>query len=195
MSTQQTNTHLSAVLSDLESVVAAIKPDQLDDATPCTEFDVAELQRHVLAWLTTFADGFAAPDGRAPSGIDGYQVSDDAATAVRDAAQRLTSAIRDGAANRPLYLGESAMPGELALNMILWEYLVHGWDLARATGQPWNPPEAAAAESLAFAPGMLTPDYQGEGKTFGPRVAVPDDASAFDRLLGLSGRDPKWSVG
>jgi uncharacterized protein (TIGR03086 family) len=76
--------------------------------------------------------------------------------------------------------------------MILWEYQVHGWDLARATGQPWSPPAAAVAESLAFAPGMLTSDYQGEGKAFGPQVAVPESAPAFDRLLGLSGRDPAW---
>jgi hypothetical protein len=32
------------------------------------------------------------------------------------------------------------MPGEMALNMILWEYQIHGWDLARATGQDWRPP-------------------------------------------------------
>lgn len=194
MSTETTNTHLATVLADLEQVVAQIQPGQVHDPTPCTELDVAALERHVVGWLTTFADGFAAPDGRTSSGIDDYTLPADPAAAVRDAASRLTNAVRAGAADRPLYLGESSMPGELALGMILWEYQVHGWDLARATGQPWAPPEVAAAESLKFAPGMLTPDYQGEGKAFAPRMQVSDDAPAFDRLLGLSGRDPKWTA-
>jgi uncharacterized protein (TIGR03086 family) len=82
----------------------------------------------------------------------------------------------------------------MALSMIFWEYQVHGWDLARATDQPWSPPTAAAEESLAFAPGMLTSDYQGDGKAFGPRVRVPAAAAPLDRLLGLSGRDPGWTA-
>ncbi len=104
----------------------------------------------------------------------------------------MAAALRDGAATRPLRLGDSAMPGDMALSMILWEYQVHGWDLARATGQPWSPPAEAAEESLEFAPGMLTDDYQGEGKAFAPRVRVPATAPPLDRLLGLSGRDPAW---
>ena len=86
------------------------------------------------------------------------------------------------------------MPGDLALGMILCEYQVHGWDIARATGQLWSPPAAASEESLTFAPAMLNDDYQGEGKPFGTRVAVADDAPPLDRLLGLSGRDPGWSA-
>ncbi len=84
------------------------------------------------------------------------------------------------------------MPGELALGMILWEYQMHGWDLARATGQAWSPPAAASEASLEFAPGMLGPDYQGPGKPFGEPVEVPADAEPLDRLLALSGRDPRW---
>ncbi len=50
------------------------------------------------------------------------------------------------------------MPGELALGMILWEYQMHGWDLARATGQSWwRLPAAAAEESLGFAPEHAEP--------------------------------------
>jgi uncharacterized protein (TIGR03086 family) len=185
---------LAAVLADLAEVVGAIGPDQLDRPTPCTEYDVRRLRDHVLGWLTTFAAGYADPQGRAPaSDVDGYRAPADPAQAVRDAAEQLDRALREGAAERPLWLGENAMPGELALSMILWEYQVHGWDLARATGQPWSPPAAAAEESLAFAPTMLTADYQGPGKAFGERVEVPGDASALDRLLGLCGRDPKWS--
>lgn len=84
------------------------------------------------------------------------------------------------------------MPGEMALSMILWEYVVHGWDLTRATGQEWSPPAAAAQESLEFAPAMLSPDYQGEGKAFAESVDVPEEAPPLDRLVGLSGRDPHW---
>jgi uncharacterized protein (TIGR03086 family) len=195
-STNSTVDLLAAVLDDLATVTGAIAPGQLRDPTPCTELDVGQLREHVLGWLDTFAAGFADPDGQAPrAGLDGYQVPADAPGAVRAASDTLTGALRAGAAGRPLRLGDSAMPGELALGMILWEYQMHGWDLARATGQPWSPPAAAAQESLAFAPGMLTGDYQGEGKAFGPPVAVPESAAAFDRLLGLSGRDPAWRPG
>ena len=193
-STDRTADLLSAVLADLAPVMSGITPQQLINPTPCTELDVAQLRDHVLGWLDTFAVGFADPDGQAPrAGLADYQASADPAAEVRAAAATLDAAIRGGAAARPLRLGEQAMPGDMALSMILWEYQVHGWDLARATGQPWSPPAAAAEESLAFAPNMLTPDYQGEGKAFAPRVPVAADAPALDRLLGLSGRDPDWS--
>ena len=192
--TDRTADLLSAVLADLAPVIGAITADQLAYPTPCTELDVAQLRDHVTGWLDTFAAGFADPGGQAPrAGLDGYQAPADPAAAVRAAAATLSAAIAAGAAQRPLRLGESAMPGDMALSMILWEYQVHGWDLARATGQPWSPPAAAAEESLVFAPNMLTPDYQGEGKAFAPRVPVPDGAPPLDRLLGLSGRDPGWT--
>ena len=191
--TDRTADLLSAVLADLAPVMSGISPQQLTSPTPCTELDVAQLRDHVVGWLDTFAAGFADPGGQAPrAGLEGYEAAPDPAAQVRAAAATLDAAIRGGAAARPLRLGENAMPGEMALSMILWEYQVHGWDLARATGQPWSPPAEAAEESLEFAPGMLTPDYQGDGKAFAPRVPVPATAPALDRLLGLSGRDPGW---
>ncbi len=195
-STTQNADLLRAVLSDLAVLVDGIANDQLHDPTPCTDYDVEQLRNHVLGWLTNFAAGFADPDGQAPlASVEDYHAPVDAAGTVRSAADQLDRALRDGAASRSLRLGESAMPGELALGMILWEYQVHGWDLARATGQDWSPPPAAAQASLEFAPGMLTEDYQGEGKTFGPQVDVSDSAPPLDRLIGLSGRDPNWSAG
>ena len=186
---------LAEVLTELAPVAGRVTDDQLHDPTPCTEYDVGQLREHVLGWLAIFAAGFADPGGQAPrASTDGYQVPADPAAEVRAAASTISQAIRAGAASRPLRLGDSGMPGDMALSMILWEYQVHGWDLARATGQPWSPPPAAAEESLAFAPGMLTSDYQGEGKAFAPRVPVPGTAAPLDRLLGLSGRDPGWTA-
>jgi len=191
--TERTAELLHTVLADLAPVVDGIAQDQLHQPTPCAELDVEQLRNHVLGWLTSFAAGFADPDGQAPrANTEGYRTPSDAANTVRAAAEQLDHALRAGAAARPLCLGESAMPGDLALGMILWEYQVHGWDLAVATGQSWAPPAEAAEESLTFAPGMLTEDYQGEGKAFGPPVAVPADAPALERLIGLSGRDPAW---
>lgn len=186
-----TREHLGAVLDDLARLFDGIDERQRHDPTPCTDYDVAQLRGHVLGWLTTFTAGFADPQGRAPrADLSDYTAPADPAAAVRAAADQLDAALRAGAAERPLSLGEAAMPGEVALSMILWEYQVHGWDLASATGQAWDPP--GVEETLEFAPEMLSDDYQGEGKTFGPRLPVPPDAPALDRLLGLSGRDPHW---
>lgn len=189
-----TRSHVHAVLVALADLVDGL--DGIDGRrhapTPCTEFDVAALTDHVVGWSTTFAAGYADPQGRAPAGptpVDG-----DPAEAIRAAATTLDRALAAGAADRPLALGEAAMPGEMALSMILWEYQVHGWDLAVALGRPWSPDEAGLEASLAFAPMMLTDDYQGAGKPFAPRVPVAEDAPALDRLVAVSGRDPHWSA-
>jgi len=86
------------------------------------------------------------------------------------------------------------MPGDMALSMVLWEYQVHGWDIATATGKNWSPAEGPLENSIGFADQMLTPDFQGEGKAFAPRVEVPADAPALDRLVAMSGRDPEWNA-
>ncbi len=151
-STDTTADQLHAVLTDLAAVVENIAPAQDNGPTPCAEWDVAALRTHVVGWLATFAAGFADSDGQAPrADLKGYIAPEDPAAEIRHRADELDAALRAGAAQRPLQLGEAAMPGELALGMILWEYQVHGWDLAAATGQLWEPPAAATGS----APGLV----------------------------------------
>ena len=81
------------------------------------------------------------------------------------------------------------MPAGAMAVVALDELLLHGWDLAVATGQPYARLDPADAEAcLGFVSSMASP--QGVPGLFGPIVPVPDEAPALDRLLGLSGRDP-----
>ncbi|MGO9503188.1 MAG: TIGR03086 family metal-binding protein [Streptosporangiaceae bacterium] len=153
---------------------AASAKDQFQAPTPCADYDVEQLRDHMVGWLAAVAAGFAAPDGQAPRVLAGQyagrrRTSAQAAADVRAAVGALAGGLRDAAAGRPLRIGDSATPVDIALGMILLEYQVHGWDLARATGQHWS----AAQASLAFAPAMLTDDYQGDGKPFGKPAQVP----------------------
>lgn len=189
--TTTTASQLDLVLRSLADLLDAVPADRASAPTPCTELDVAAVRRHVLGWLTAFTDGYAAASG-ACSDPEAVTVVGTGGDQVRALADRLATLL-PAAAAEPLRIAGSAMPGGMALQMILWEYQVHGWDLAAATGQPWQPDEAGLEASLSFAPGMLTPDFQGEGRAFAPPVPVPSSAPALDRLLGLSGRDPQWA--
>ena len=80
----------------------------------------------------------------------------------------------------------SAM-GVVALN----EVVVHGWDLAVATGQEYRPDPASVQACLEMVGDRTDATDEPEG-LFGPVVPVPDDAPPFDRLLGQTGRDPRW---
>jgi uncharacterized protein (TIGR03086 family) len=80
------------------------------------------------------------------------------------------------------------LPGAVAVN----ELVVHGWDLARATGQEYEPdPDALAASHDFLAASVGDPSRD---SIFGPVVAVPDDAPLLDHAIGLSGRDPNWKA-
>lgn len=185
---------LGNVLGDLERLVTSTALSDLTKPTPCPEFSVADLRQHILGWLTFFAAAVSDPDGATERPDPTSYRAPDAASAggatVADAAGKFRTALAAGAADRDIKLTQAAMPGSAALQLILWEYLVHGWDLAVATGQEWNPPAEAATGSLAFAKQMLTPQWR--GKDFGQPVEVPADAPPLAQVLGFTGRDPEW---
>ena len=82
------------------------------------------------------------------------------------------------------------MPASAIGELGLIEMLLHGWDVARVTGQPLSVSEQLGAALLR----CLTPTLE-QGRQFevyGPEIPVAGDASAFTRALALSGRDPNW---
>jgi uncharacterized protein (TIGR03086 family) len=86
------------------------------------------------------------------------------------------------------------MPGAVAGVVALDELIVHGWDLARATSQPFECDAASVEACLDVVEQFSGPGSEEvRGTAFGPVVAVPADAPALDRLIGLTGRDPGWS--
>jgi uncharacterized protein (TIGR03086 family) len=86
--------------------------------------------------------------------------------------------------------GGLELPAADVALVTLDELVIHAWDLARATGQPYEPDPADVAAIMPFLESFGS--EQGVPGLFGPAVAVPDDAPPFDRALGLSGRDPTW---
>jgi uncharacterized protein (TIGR03086 family) len=81
------------------------------------------------------------------------------------------------------------MPAEVVGLVALDELVVHGWDIAVATAQPYDPSTQEIEASMAFVASFDAPR---DGALFGPIVSVADDAPQLDRLLGLTGRDPSW---
>lgn len=180
--------------------VATIDPALLDGPTPCPGFTVAELRHHVLGWLQFFAAALTDPAGattRADPDQFALAPGDDPATIVAQAAACFEQAIGAGVAGELVVMSQARMAGDGVLAMALGEYLVHGWDLAVSTGQPWTAADgwAAPAEpALAFLQTMVTPEYRGpDSGFFDAEVPAPADASPFHRLLCFAGRDPSWT--
>jgi uncharacterized protein (TIGR03086 family) len=83
----------------------------------------------------------------------------------------------------------AAEAGQVAMN----ELVIHGWDLARATGQDYAPDTASL--QVAYELLAASTDPESRQGIFGPVVDVPADAPLLDRAIGLSGRDPSWTPG
>jgi uncharacterized protein (TIGR03086 family) len=91
---------------------------------------------------------------------------------------------------RDLGVMANSMPAADVAAMLIMEMVLHGWDIARATGQDYrcDPKVEQAVLATVRAQGDMFRQYQG----FAAAVPVPDDAPPFDRALALSGRDPRW---
>ena len=181
------------------AVVARLTDEQLGARTP-TGATVGELVQHLLGLCVAFRDAAGKVDGPTTSTPPG-PVTDPLPGDWRVQADRLLTELaeawRDPAAWEGMTrAGGVDLPGEIGGLVALDEVLLHGWDLAVATGQPYDPTDEECGAVLpVVSPEDDDPDGSGRGDLFGPVVAVPDDAPAFDRVLGLAGRDPRWTPG
>ena len=162
-------------------VVRGVRREQFGGSTPCAEFDVRDLINH-LEWVADLFESL----GRGGSMTEQGPYAGD----FPDRAERTLAAW-----SRPeAWEGSSpgmGLPMATLAQMYLVDLVVHGWELARATGQPYEPEPGAVAQALDFTDRMVEMGRQ--RGAFGPPVPVRDDAPHLDRLLGLVGRDPAWT--
>ncbi|MCA2212140.1 TIGR03086 family metal-binding protein [Jidongwangia harbinensis] len=191
---------LTMLLQDLTRVVRDIDPGLRKEPTPCTELDVASLERHLLGWLHLFDVALTDPAGERRPDPAAHPAAESPSAAAAEiekltATVRTTTAagVRTAEVNVPPLGG--VYPGAVVLDLLTAEVLGHGWDLARATGQVWQPDPAACERALATLHGMVRPEYRGPGMPFGPEVPVAVDAPALDRFLAFTGREPHWAPG
>jgi uncharacterized protein (TIGR03086 family) len=151
----------------------------LTSSTPCADWNVRDLLNHMLETQRYFLGAArgesASPPGQTPPDTVSDNPSDDF-TQVRNDVIEAYSA--EG-------IIEKTMP---ALGIAFADALLHGWDLAKATGQDSTMPDGLADAAYQTIHGRFT-DEQRKG-IFGPEVAVPDDATPQQRLLAYTGRTP-----
>jgi uncharacterized protein (TIGR03086 family) len=180
-------------VAQTEAIVAAVTRDQLGLPTPCPEYDVRTLLAHITGGLTrTALVGEGDPDALAhPAQASG--VPDDGwPAAYRAAATRAVAAWADDTKLDTLVeVPWGKVPGRFVIAGYIQEILTHGWDLAKATGQPTEGDPELALYALAGAKRILPPDIRGaEGIPFGPVVEAPADAGPYTQLAAWLGRHP-----
>ena len=186
------------------ATVAAVRPDQLDGPTPCSEMDV----RHLLGHLVSVLDRIAALGrGEDPFAVVESADHDDWPGAWAAAAHRVQAAwTDDDVLARPMVLPWQQGTGADILLGYVNEVVVHTWDLAVATGQRpvWDDdvvtvalermPALPAEDRLALfeqiSADMGLPEV---GVPFAEAVPVSADAAAIDRLVAWNGREPRWA--
>ena len=175
------------------ALVARVTDDDLDRRTPCAAWDLKALVQHMTAQHRGFA---AAAEGR---GMDpAVWQTTPTAPVVADHADAAEGVIKAFAAadmlDRPFAMPEfGAFPGRMVIGFHLVDYLVHGWDVARALDLPYQPSPEVIALARPIARAVPDgPDRLAAGAPFAPALAVASGADELDEILSLLGRDPRW---
>lgn len=166
----------------LGGVVANLTPDQLDRRTPCAQYDVRGILEHMIGGATAFAAAYRGTEPAVPD-------TSDPLAAFGPALGELGAAVNEpGALDRTVSAPFGDVPGDTFARFVVLDGLVHGWDMAVATGQPYDPPDELVAAVDEFAHGVL--DDLRDGDTFADAVDPASDATPIERLAAYTGRRP-----
>lgn len=187
---------LGPAAARVAELAEGIGDDRLGAPTPCPDTAVRNLLGHVIGLSHAFRAAGRKELGAAtstPPFTSAPDIDDDGAwrAELPKALDELAAAWREPAAwTGTTQAGGVTLPAGQAGVIALNELVVHGWDLARATGQDYHP----TPEELATCRDFLAPsaDDRPAGGPFGPALPIPPTAPLLDQLIALSGRPPTW---
>lgn len=190
---------LAPAAAQMSALITNIPDDALGGRTPCPDYSLGDLVEHVggLAKAFTEAATKSVPPGTSqPPKPDAGNLEDGWRERIAGDLDRLGAAWREPDAWTGMTeAGSVQMPGEVAGLVALNELVVHGWDVARGSGQDFRPEPADLQACHDFVAQFSGPGSEGaRPPIYGPEIAVSADAALGDRLIGMAGRDPQWSV-
>ena len=192
METTNLSAEMAAAAAEAARVVGGVPEGSLQTPTPCGDWDLRTLLNHTILWTSYSAERRAHGESVAEDLMNKDFTAD--AGFREDYARQIGKAV-DAWNNPEAWAGTrnvmgSATPAADVGAMLIMEMALHGWDVARATGQEYHAGDALGdvLEVIVRAQAELFRQYQG----FADATAVPADATALDRALALSGRDPDW---
>jgi uncharacterized protein (TIGR03086 family) len=185
--------HQRSVQSFMDRLEAC-DSDTLEGPTPCTDWDVRALVNHIVyenLWTVPMMEGATIEE--VGDRYEGDVLGDDPVGNARAAADAATMAAASGiVAGRTVHLSFGDTPAEEYAYQLAADHIIHGWDLAVATGGDRSI-DPALVDALAAWFADREELYRSAGAT-GPPPADPASApDAQSRLLLAFGRDPGWS--
>lgn len=182
---------LERALGFTRGALSLVRPDRLDAPTPCASWRLRDLLEHMDDSLAALHD--AAAEGWVDLEPCPRGESDDepaVVTSLRHHGCSLLGAWSRLRHDQPVVVGGRPLPASTVALVGALEVVAHGWDVARACGDPRPLPDELAHDLLGHAELLVTDDDR--GVRFGPPLPMTYDRPPSDRLLGFTGRSPDW---
>ncbi len=192
----QTHPDLAPAAERLADLVLNVPDSMLGEPTPCSEYTLGDLLDHVGGFAVGFAAAAGKPTGdtQPPPPGDASQLEDGWRTRIARDLRAMADAWSDPQAwTGTTKLAGIELPADAAGIFGLDELVVHGWDVAHASRQPYDCDPASLHALMSFV-ALDSPMGQmaRSNGIFGPPVEVFDASPLLDRVIALTGRHPAW---
>jgi uncharacterized protein (TIGR03086 family) len=182
-----TTTLFETAITGADAVMQAVTEDHYAWPTPCDEWNVRDLANHMLnelAWVPELLAGKTIEQvGHA---LDGDLIEGTLARSWKAYAETARKAAESAPHEQVVHLSRGNVPATAYLEEIAGDIVIHTWDMAQAIGVPFHIDDEVARALYAIDQAKI-PGWRQQG-LIGPEVAVPADATAEVKLLGLFGR-------
>jgi uncharacterized protein (TIGR03086 family) len=175
-------------MASTQRIIESVPADRWDASTPCSEWDARQVANHLIGenlWAVELFQGKTVE--QIGNALDGDLTGADPALAYRRSVEVTRKAVEaPGAMEATCHLSFGDYSGADYASQLFMDTLIHGWDIAKGTGQDTrlDPELVSACFPVAEE---ITRQFRAAG-VFGEELPVPADADAQTRLLALVGR-------
>jgi len=182
---------LARAAASTEEILAKVSQDQLELASPCMSWQVRDVVNHIVGnnfWFEAIARDGVAPDR--PNNAAPDETGGDHVERFGEGSAKAVAAFA-AAMDSTLTLPWGPMPASVFILMASADQFVHGWDLARATGQSADLDPELATQFLEFYGAAIADEFRGPDSVapFGPLVTTTS-GDPVAQLAAIAGRTP-----